>query len=67
MSTNNSEAQIKVKVEQNQTAKKRYTISWTERADLNVKKQRKAYMKKHGESISMQDLACKLLETARVI
>lgn len=48
-------------------AKKRCTIHWSDRAADNLDKQRKAYMKKYGKAISKRDLACKLLETAKVI
>lgn len=56
--------EVKVILEEMQTAKKRYTISWTEKADRNLKRQQKAYMKKHGQHISIGDLSAKLLETA---
>ena len=56
--------EVKVTLEQKQVAKKKYTISWSEKAHKNIKRQQKAYMKKYGESISIGDLSAKILETA---
>lgn len=60
-------SEVKEILEVNKPAKKRCTIHWSDRAADNLDKQRKAYMKKYGKAISKRDLACKLLETAKVI
>jgi len=62
-----SEPEVKEILEVSKQGKKAYTVNWSDRAAENLEKQRRAYMKKYGKAISKRDLACKLLETAKVI
>lgn len=46
---------------------KKYTIDWSSKAAKNVRKNQSAYMKMHGKSITLGEIACRLVETGSIM